>query len=514
MPTLSRRALLVCGSALYAQTPSIAPHILSRSPENEATPVCYPNGTFTIFYAMRDGHIASVSSRDNGVTWLNPQIEFAIEGPPALGTLAFLDRDGDTHVWFLQFRGSGTKIAIDRMLDVWHARRKGSTWSKPQRIFAGYVGALRGIAQMPGGRLVLPVGIWVPGRPLAPPTGANEIGVLYSDDAGTSWKLSAARLTSPCVENYNGSNTGAVEPAVEMLRDGRVWMLFRTQTGFLYESFSRDGAEWTVAKPSQIRSSHSPAAFLRLRDGRLILLWNNCRIPPRHEGQGVYGGRDALHAAISADDGKSWRGFREVYRDPFRHQTPPKRGDRATAYPYACQLSNGRVAMVTGQGEGRRVILTFHPDWLLETAQRDDFSQGLEQWTAFQSVGPAAGWWRDRQPSANMQDGALLLHTAAVWNFPAGRSGTLTLTMRPLAGFTAGSIALGDEFFDPCDDTGEREALFHHALTPKELPQDRWTTQTWHWKTTRAASYLRLRAATSAANSGFLIKACSIRIKA
>jgi len=31
----------------------------------------------------------------------------------------------------------------------------------------------------------------------------------------------------------------AVEPTILQLKDGRVWMLIRTQTGWLYESFPR-----------------------------------------------------------------------------------------------------------------------------------------------------------------------------------------------------------------------------------------------------------------------------------
>ena len=43
------------------------------------------------------------------------------------------------------------------------------------------------------------------------------------------------------------------------LRDGRLWMLMRTQTGFLYESFSRDqGENWSEAGPSRFISSSSP----------------------------------------------------------------------------------------------------------------------------------------------------------------------------------------------------------------------------------------------------------------
>ena len=257
-------------------------------------------------------------------------------------------------------------------------------------------------------------------------------------------------------------------------------MLVRTQTGWLYESFSRDGVEWSPAAPSRFRSSNSPAGLLRLPAGRIAVFWNNCEPPPRVDGQGVYGGRDALHAAISSDEGRTWRGFREVYLDPTRHQTPPKKGDRATAYPNADVTRDGNVVLVTGQGEGRRVVLLFDPRWLLETERRDDFSGGLDGWSVYRSVGPASGWWRDRVESAHLSDRRLHVPRdgGAVWNFPNGTAGTVTLRLRPEPG--AGSMALADRFFDPCDDAGEREAFFR-------LPADRLAAGRGRWQTVELA---------------------------
>ena len=134
----------------------------------------------------------------------------------------------------------------------------------------------------------------------------------YSDDGGKSWARSPAKLTAPCHDGYNGSNYGACEPTLLELKDGRVWMFMRTQDGFLYESFSPDGVNWSPAKPSRFHSSNSPAFPVRLPDGRIVVFWNNAENCPRVGKDGVYSGRDALHAAISSDEGKTWSGFREV----------------------------------------------------------------------------------------------------------------------------------------------------------------------------------------------------------
>jgi hypothetical protein len=279
-------------------------------------------------------------------------------------------------------------------------------------------------------------------------------------------------------------------------------MLMRTQTGRLYESFSKDGADWSPAKPSRFYSSNSPAEIVRLGDARLAIIWNNCQSPPRHQGQGVYGGRDALHMAVSDDDGRTWRGFREIYRDRAANQSPPRTGDRGTAYPCAIATPDADLLVVSGQGGGRRVVTLVDVGWLLETRQHEDFSQGLDAWTVFKSFGPARGWWRDRKAGARLvrhpsrgDDKALWLARpdndapdGAVWNFPAGRAGELRLSVFLPAGSRGGSIALADRFFDPTDDTGETEALMRVKIAPASgdksalaLSSDNWHTIALRW---------------------------------
>ena len=124
--------------------------------------------------------------------------------------------------------------------------------------------------------------------------------------------------------------------------------------------------------------------------------------------------------------------------------------------------------LVTGQGEGRRAIVRFRPEWLLETEQSDDFSRGLEQWHAEQEIGPAQRFFRKRREAAQ-----LITHpddpkrqvlsvgkrdeeppAGAVWNFPkpsAGSTGELTLRVRIDGDFQGATLAIQNRLFMPTD---------------------------------------------------------------
>ena len=497
--------------------------------------------------------VARRRSLDAGDTWSEPETVLTLPAEGFGTPLPLSTEDGQLQLFWTVARRKGSRPGIDYFIDVWnaHSTDAGSRWTPPQRIFEGYVGSVNGMTQLASGRIVVPFAYWVGGRRSGPPTGSNVSTTVYSDDGGRTWQQPSAKLTAPCYADYNGSNYGACEPTIVQLADGRVWMLLRTQTGWLYESFSSDGAGWSAPKASRFRSSNSPGWLVRLPDGRIVLLWNNCENTSRIGGKGVYTNRDALHAAVSHDDGTTWHGYREICRDPAANEPPPKRGDRGTAYPYAVATGNGMILCVTGQGRGRRNLLRLDPRWLDETEQEEDFSEGLKRWSVFTAFGEPAGWWRNRKQGARLVDhptraNAKCLHLrradenppdGAVWNFPAGRRGRLSLTLMLGEGFAGASIALADRFIQPTDGAGEKKVLFSLPIRPdgrlpggSRLETARWYTVelVWDLETHRCrvliegeraaelvqsgeacagASYLRLRStAETVDTAGFLVE--------
>ncbi len=489
----SLRSIALALVAGFSVTADAAPRVpIDLGPGNTvATGMNYASAAVTLkdgailsfFRRGHDGGVAifAVRSGDNGRTWSEPAPLVTLPQGGWGGPIPLLDRDGELHFIVPKVRGEGRKPNVDRFIDLYHLRStdRRTRWTEPQRVYEGYCGSIQGVYQLRIGRIVAPFAHWRPGVPTAPPTGPNVCTAVCSDDGGKTWFRSPAALTAPCIDGYNGSNYGACEPSLIDLNDGRVWMLIRTQTGVLYEAHSPDGAKWFDATPTRFPSSNSPAFPLRLPDGRIVLFWNNCAMPPRLGKDGVYGGRDALHAAITSDEGQTWRGFREVYRDPTRNGSPPRSGDRGTAYPHATVTADGQILLVSGQGAERRRRFLIDPDWLEQTSQVEDF-ESIDAWHVFKSFGPAKRWWRDRRPGAQLvahpdDPARRVLRVAkpddlpgdgAVWNFPAGRGGKLALRLRIGRRFGGAQISVTDRFHNPCDDAGEEEAPVSLRIAP------------------------------------------------
>ena len=474
------------------------PEIICPSPQNEANPVRLPDGTLRIYYMERNRHVAFITSHDNGFIWSEPKVAFQVSGETGYACRSMVDQRGRVHLWFVQRGENDNRLPGNRQLDIWYNHMDNHRWATPRVVWKGYCGALRDAIQLENGRMLLPFGAWKTGsEDLPADTGDNYTTLIYSDDGGRTWSQPPAALTSPVYAGYNGNNYGACEPCITVLPDGKIWMLIRTQTGALYESFSENGISWTPAQASRFTTSNSPAAFVNPTDGRIVVLWNNHQLPPRVEGQGVYGGRDALHAAITDDGGETWHGFREVYLDPTRNESPPRSGDRGTAYPNGEVTKDGYILLTTGQGERARTILRFHPDWLYERRRQHNFTDdGLETWSVYKSVGPAQRWWRDRIQGARLSahpdhSGKKVLHVrradehapdGATWNFPAGAKGTIALRLRLNAGFGGVQISLADRLFDPTDNQGEDLAVFKLRIDADGQMREGngMSTGTWH----------------------------------
>lgn len=424
-----------------------APAIVREAPTNEMGLVRRSTGEIELYGIAKPASdaVTVLRSRDGGLTWAAPETAFPLPGKAYYAIQVLEAADGALHA-VVHILGQGPGGYRGRLYEVYHARRDrgAAAWSAPRRVVPGYVGSIRGFIQLRSGRLVLAVARAIPEREKPPASGPdrgwNDTFIYTSDDAGDTWTQSPDVL-SLVLAGPNVTRYGAIEPVLLELRDGRTWMLVRDRGGRLYESHSPDGARWAPLARTDFVSSDSPAGLLRLRDGRIVLFTNACQnwSDPRSY---AMGGREVLHAAISADDGRTWRGFREVL-----HETvTTTRGDRGTAYPSAVENDAGRIVLVSGQGEGKRAIVLFDPRWLEEREARIDVAPGPVEWTQY-----GGGSLRTERRE---NGGAALVISAPVdgapggasWNFPAAEAGEIRLRLQVATGVGGVRLVLNDHF--------------------------------------------------------------------
>ncbi len=336
------------------------------------------------------------------------------------------------------------------------------------------------------------------------PDGTMQPGVLLSDDDGATWR--EVLLPSPPAHRIEWPHEGVrwqnygCEPTVVELLDGRLWMLIRTSQDCHYEAFSEDGGDtWTTPAPSRFYATITMPLLFRMKDGRLLSVWNNSTPLPElnHDKQpglnasertgrseDYFTNRDVLHGAISADDGKTWRGFRELYLNDHRNDGDYRSSggnagslDKSIHQSQAVELPEGKILLAFGQHEFCRRLIIFDPDWLLEDHREDDFSLGLGGWSVQQYLKSVAGNFRgvSGHCAYNRRAGASLVPhpdglprevlqvarhpdprlvsdvEGAVWNFPCWQSGSLKVRLRLPKGSQGMQICLVDRWFNPID---------------------------------------------------------------
>ena len=442
----------------------------------------------------------------------------------------------------------GTPARAGQILDIWHVRSRDGRkrWDAPKEIWTGHGSDLLSAIQLRNGRLVLPFSYagdrsWSKrGGGFLDFTyvGRYSVSTLYSDDGGDTWQASSDELS---VQTPDLGTYGADEPVLLQLKDGRVWMLIRTQRGRFYESFSDDGARWTPARPSRLISSDSPAGLLRLKGGGILLFSNACLRYPY-----AYGARNVLHAAVSEDEGRTWRGFREVVRDPLRNQPPANHADYGIAYTFPTLTASGKVLFSNWVQSGRdRTFRLLDPEWICQTRQKCDFSRGLDDWSIFGSRGvelqsdpqePASRVMALRKADRDWP-------AAAVWNFPIGAKGRLKMQVMLRPGFGGTLLGLTDHFSVPWDLEDQFYNVFNLSIAAGgerfsgvKLAPNRWYEIVFEWNTNRrqcsvsvdgraagvlqdnrhssGVNYLRLRSVSLNPDGGLLVRSVDADVSA
>ena len=342
-------------------------------------------------------------------------------------------------------------------------------------------------------------------------------GILISDDDGETWRRKT--LPYPPLHEIAWPHKGfrwrqpGCEPVVAEAPNGRLIMLLRTSQDQHYWMFSEDGGEtWSSPEPSPFYSVATMPNLQTLSDGRMLAVWNNTTPLPERDhrldpglmdseingtSEDVFTNRDALHAAVSEDGGRTWIGFREIHLNERRNDGDFRSSggtfdslDKSIHQNEILELPENKVIVAFGQHARCRKFVIFDLDFLYDTARSDDFTRGLDAWSLHLYYRSIPGNYRGivGHCSYNRRQGAALIphpdgiprevlqigrhpdsrllseKEGAVWNFPASARGELALKLRLEHGSAGMRISLTDRWFNPSDPVVEHFAPFVFEL--------------------------------------------------
>lgn len=507
-----------------------APHIVGTPPASAARDLCVTaDGEIRHYGFVSDGQTnrhAYVASRDNGLSW---RTELAADGD--VGAMVKSPWSGEWLYFVSNSYGPVTLVRSKKGPGDTSAERTPMPWTQLE---------LRQLVPLRSRRRWLAAFSDVSCKG----TECYHATTAYSDDDGRTWHRTdlepvadVARL-SPGDRRPHWFNNGC-EPTVVELSDGSILLCVRTSGPHAAFYRSTDGGEtWGEGRPDvRFWQANTMPYLFRLKDGRILFLWNNTAIlptrdlseyPELNEGErtgrweAVFTNRDALHAAISDDDGRTWRGFRELALNEIRNAAdfrelgngPFDEIDKSVHQTQALELPDGKVLVAYGQNPAARRMLVFDPDWLLETERTEDFRHGLGNLSTHLYVrsltGGARGWaghcaWNrvpggllvrdpdtDDPPLAGQRSVREVLQLCrvrdprlisdrqgVVWNFPAVRAGRLTLDCRIVgSGFR---LTLADHWMNPTDETGPALSPYSEAIDVAALRAPGWHRLTAEW---------------------------------
>lgn len=189
----------------------------------------------------------------------------------------------------------------------------GVTWSAAEKLPKGILGPVKNKP------LLLADGTLL--CPSSSEDSGDKLHFEMTKDGGRTWKKTKAL--------NDGQSFSAIQPSVILLRDGRMKLLCRSNTGFIMESYSSDqGNTWTPLQKTNLKNPNSGSDAITLKSGLHVLVHNPLGNRPKE----TEGEREIL-AVSTSKDGTHWTKVGELENTPLKE----------FSYPAIIQTRDGRI---------------------------------------------------------------------------------------------------------------------------------------------------------------------------
>ena len=501
-----------------------APQVVAVQPTDASRNLCVtPDGEIRIYGTINKkeptdaGTAVYIASRDCGLSWKT----HLIHSDKSLGAAGY---NPDTGRYINAYPNEYRK-------ERWQAFRESGTWAvlsdkgfddedcRYVRLTDKHIHILKKPIYIEEFRR------WfIPGE-YNTPDRHKQVTLFTSDDDGESWQMQMLPHTpafevKPPHKNVRWQQYSC-EPTIVYTGGDSLMMIVRTSQDYHYIHYSDDrGNTWTDPAPSPFHGTITMPVLEKLSDGRIVFFWcNNQPMPERDPDtifpppdataragiwEDVFTNRDANHLAISEDNGKSWRGFRELFLNEIRNHADFRSiggvdsRDKSVHQAEILELPYNKLLVSFGQNRIARKVVILDLDWLYETERQEDFRLGLGNVTTHMYLHSNLCGYKgfSGHCAYNRTNGALLMpdpagnfeevlqicriederlvykKQGAVWNFPASSKGKVSVRFMIRGAGIA--VSLTDHWYNACDDTVRAEAFCSLPITAADTAADVW----------------------------------------
>lgn len=368
--------------------------------------------------------------------------------------------------------------------------------------------------------------------------------VFLSFDEGKTWEVKKLETLPKYDIEYPHKGlrwqNHCCEPSIVSIDDNTLIIIVRTSRDYHYRYLSYDGGKtWSAPERTNFHSTLTMPLIKKLTSGELIFLWCNTQplpeldhkthLPPASNDEDIINGvwedfftnRDANHAAISNDNGKTWHGFREMGVSPIRNESDFRShgginecNDKSVHQFECVQLPYGKLLVSYGQHKSCCRLVIFDKNWLYEKERKEDWKKGLKGVSTHVYVKSNAGGFGgfSGHCAYNRTHGALLMPDpdlnneealfisrihdprlisevqGVVWNFPASKSGRVKVKLRNDG--CGVRVSVTDRWFNPCDTFIREAAQISFNIDKTNSPAKKWIECEIVWKGGKYSVYI------------------------
>ena len=299
----------------------IVPHSKEAARNGEASLIELRDGSLLLMYGAHQksgdwdrGEIRQIRSRDGGKTWSEPETVFS-DANRSLFQISFARlANGDLGLTHTSLANGRDAFKVFR-----RSTDEGKTWSEPLKISDDSheytTGPWDKLYVLASGRVIalLHCNLKPDAKKQGGPLGSYTV---YSDDNGKTWTRSPLKEVLHVADNPTKKHEwGFWEPSMVETAPGKLLMLGRTTTGWLWESRSEDnGSTWSQPVQSTVPNPVAPAVLTRIPGTETLVLIHNPDVKLNDSWHG--GERLALAFRTSHDGGRTWSAATDIYRSP------------------------------------------------------------------------------------------------------------------------------------------------------------------------------------------------------